>query len=267
MPHRASSDRTPQLTPELKSPIVLAHGLLGFARMAVRGVTMASYFRGIPQFLEQLGNRVILPTVPATGSIASRAEALKGEIRLHVGHEPVHVIAHSMGGLDARHTITHLDMARQVLSLVTLGTPHRGTCFADKGVNLAEQVGLFGWLRRSPINHEAFEDLRTDACAQFNANTPDAPNVRYFSVAGNKRRNEMLYALRFSYDTIAPVEGPNDGLVSVESAKWGEFLGEWNCDHVNLVGWTGPREWLSRYAIDVRPLYRQIIERLAACGF
>ena len=255
------------MVPRLKSPIVLAHGLLGFARMVVRGITLATYFRGIPKILEEGGNRVVVTSVPATGSIAARAEALKREIQSHVGRETVHVIAHSMGGLDTRHMITHLDMAGQVLSLTTLGTPHRGTCFADKGVNLAKLVGLFGWLRRSPIPHEAFEDLRTDACARFNAATPDAPGVRYFSVAGNKRRHEMLYALRYSYDVIAPVEGPNDGLVSVRSARWGEFLGEWNCDHVNMVGWTGPRERLIGYSIDVRPKYREIVERLAACGF
>jgi triacylglycerol lipase len=251
----------------LSVPIVLAHGLLGFACMAVRGITLATYFRRVPQFLEQAGNRVVLTAVPPTGSIASRAAALKAQIRSRCGQEPVHVIAHSMGGLDARHMITHLDMAGQVLSLTTLGTPHRGTCFADLGIDAAEKTGVFGWLRRSPIDHEAFEDLRTDACARFNAATPDAPGVRYFSVAGDKRRNEMLYALRFSYDVIAPVEGPNDGLVSVQSAQWGEWLDTWDCDHVNLVGWTGPREWLWRYARDVRPKYRAIVQRLKQCGF
>jgi triacylglycerol lipase len=251
----------------LQSPIVLAHGLLGFARMAVRGITLATYFRTIPRYLEDLGNRVVLTDVPATGSIASRAEALRREIRSHVADEPVHVIAHSMGGLDCRHMITHLDMARNVLSLTTLGTPHRGSCFADTGVDLAERIGVFGWIRRLPIDHEAFEDLRTEACSQFNATTPDAGPVRYFSVAGNKQRNEMLYALRFSHDVIAAVEGPNDGLVSLQSARWGEFLGEWNCDHLNMVGWSGPREWLARYAIDVRPCYRTIVQRLQGCGF
>jgi triacylglycerol lipase len=250
------------MTLRLRSPIVLAHGLLGFARFAVRGITVATYFRGIPRFLEDLGNRVILTAVPATGSIAARSEALRREIQSHVDREPVHVIAHSMGGLDCRHMITHLDMSRQVLSLTTLGTPHRGTCFADCGVDLTERIGVFSWLRRSPLDHEAFEDLRTDRCAQFNLATPDASDVLYLSVAGVKPRNEMLYALRWSHDVIAQKEGPNDGLVSAQSARWGQFLGEWNCDHINLVGWTGPREWLARYAVNVRPHYRTILEQL-----
>jgi triacylglycerol lipase len=247
----------------LQSPIVLAHGLLGFARIAVRGITLATYFRGIPRFLERLGNRVILANVPATGSIASRAQALRDEIRTHVAGEPVHVIAHSMGGLDCRYMITHLDMASQVLSLTTLSTPHRGTCLADVGIKLTERMGLFGWLRRSRFDHAAFEDLRTDTCARFNENTPDRSEVRYFSIAGVKPRAEMLYALRWGHDVIEPVEGPNDGLVSARSARWGEFLGEWNCDHLNMVGWTGPRERLAGYCVDVRPYYQSLVQRLA----
>jgi len=36
----------------------------------------------------------------------------------------VHLFAHSMGGLDARHMITHLGMANRVRTLTTIGTPH-----------------------------------------------------------------------------------------------------------------------------------------------
>jgi len=40
-----------------------------------------------------------------------------------------------MGGLDSRHAISlRLGLAERVLTLTTLGTPHRGTAFADWGV-------------------------------------------------------------------------------------------------------------------------------------
>jgi triacylglycerol lipase len=251
----------------LKSPIVLAHGLLGFARLALRGIPLATYFRGVPSYLEKMGNRVILSQVPATASIAARAEALKSQIQLHAGTEPVHVIAHSMGGLDARHMISCLGMASQVLTLTTLGTPHHGTSFADQGLDMARRVGAYQWLTQSSLDHEAFEDLSTESCRAFNARTPDMEGVAYFSVAGHKQRNRMLYPLRFSHDVIAPREGPNDGLVSVRSARWGTFLGEWDADHVNLVGWTGPRERLAGFSVDIRRYYGQILVRLQECGF
>jgi triacylglycerol esterase/lipase EstA (alpha/beta hydrolase family) len=42
----------------------------------------------------------------------------------------VHIIAHSMGGLDARHLIVDIvTMADKVGTLATIGTPHLGTSF------------------------------------------------------------------------------------------------------------------------------------------
>jgi hypothetical protein len=64
---------------------------------------------------------------------------------------------------------------------------------ADRGVKLAEQWSLFDWIGKLGIPTEAFRDLRTDACRQFNDTTPDAREVRYFSVAGDKKREEMLF--------------------------------------------------------------------------
>ena len=255
----------PEPVPALRAPIVLAHGLLGFARIAVRGRTVAEYFRGVPALLEGAGNRVLVPEVPKAASIAARAGALAGAIRAGAGDAAVHVIAHSMGGLDARYLVTHL--GARVLTLTTIGTPHRGTAFADWGLRHAERAGLTPWLRRQGIEHAAFADLGTGACARFNERTPDAPGVRYFSIAGEKPREAMLYALRYSQDVIAPAEGPNDGLVSVRSARWGESLDVWDCDHFNLVGWTGPRERFLGHDRDVRPLYTALVRRLAGLGF
>lgn len=225
-----------------------------------RGVTVATYFRGIPEYLEERGFRVVLTQVPAAGTIAERAARMKEQIHARVQAGDVHIIAHSMGGLDARFMITHLGMEDRVASLTTLGTPHRGTVLADRLVDLTKESGIFRLLSDSPAAFEAFEACRTDACREFNAQTPDSPCVRYFSVAGEKKREEMLYALRFPYDVLAPAEGPNDGIVSTASARWGATLEIWDCDHVNMVNWTGPREVLAGYSRDVRPWYERLVQ-------
>ena len=41
------------------------------------------------------------------------------------------IIAHSMGGLDARYMISRLGMDDRVTALVTITTPHRGSPYAD----------------------------------------------------------------------------------------------------------------------------------------
>lgn len=246
-----------------RRPIVLAHGLAGFSQIGVRRLRLASYFKGIPEHLCDLGCRVIAAEVPALGTIEKRARALAHLVRNASPDEPVHVIAHSMGGLDARHMISHLGMHERVLSLVTLGAPHRGSPVADRVSEFAKRSRLRDLLHLSKLENTALHDLRTDVCARWNERTPDAPGVRYYSVAGVKPRDQMIYGLRFTHDVVAPAEGANDGLVSETSAAWGETLPQWDCDHVNLVGWTGPRTRALGYARDVRPRFARIVARLA----
>ncbi len=51
-------------------------------------------------------------------------------IRAQTGHERVHVVGHSLGGLIARYHVQRQGGDRSIESLVTLGTPHQGTALA-----------------------------------------------------------------------------------------------------------------------------------------
>lgn len=53
-----------------------------------------------------------------------------GRICAQTGHERVHVIGHSLGGLIARYHVQRQGGDRRVASLVTLGTPHQGSLWA-----------------------------------------------------------------------------------------------------------------------------------------
>src|SRR5438128_10555081 len=103
--------------PKLRSPIVLVHGLLGVNRIQVGDWTLASYFGQIPQLLTAAGNRVLLPQLSLTGGVADRAGQLKQFLDEQMPGEPVHLIAHSMGGLARRYLIPRLGMAWGLLAL------------------------------------------------------------------------------------------------------------------------------------------------------
>lgn len=79
-----------------------------------------------------VGAEVIVTAVPGTGSITSRAEQLDRFLQIKGLGRGLNLMAHSMGGLDCRHLITHLNpVDYSPLSLTTIATPHRGSPFMD----------------------------------------------------------------------------------------------------------------------------------------
>jgi len=60
------------------------------------------------------------------------------------------------------------------------------------------------------------------------------------SLAQHHLRKTLIIPRRYPHSIIAAQEGSNDGLVSVQSAQWGTYLGTLrNVNHLDLVGWTG----------------------------
>ena len=95
-------DVTAPPTPRLDAPIVLIHGLCGFDRLYAFRRPVKDYFPGIREHLEAAGNRVLAARVSPTAGVARRAADLKRFLDREVPRGPVHLIGHSMGGLDAR---------------------------------------------------------------------------------------------------------------------------------------------------------------------
>lgn len=47
----------------------------------------------------------------------------------------------------------------------------------------------------------------------------------------------------WTWEYLRALEGPNDGLVSVESARWGEVVGTLEADHVDLINLFNTWKW------------------------
>lgn len=88
----------------------------------------------------------------------------------------------------------------------------------------------------------------------FNPSTPNREDVRYFSIAARTDKIPIWHPLwlpklvldgaeaqRVAQGCAAPPEWRgNDGLVSIDSARWGEFLGTFDaCDHWEMRGSSG----------------------------
>ena len=172
--------------PRLNAPLVLVHGLCGFDQLCAFRRPVLEYFPGIRQQLEAAGNRVLVARVSPTDGVARRSADLERFIRHEVPTGPMHIVGHSMGGLDARYMVAKLGMHERVLSVTTVGTPHRGTSFADWGVSRFARL-LVPFLRMFGIPYQAFFDLTTDRCRRFNEDVPDVPGVRVLLGGGGVR--------------------------------------------------------------------------------
>lgn len=215
-------------------PVVMVHGIF------FRDWQYMNYWGRIPRFLKQNGALVYYGRQQSSLSVAESAAELKSEIErvlAETGAEKVNIIAHSKGGLDSRYAISRLGMADRVASLTTVNTPHRGCQFADM---LLERLPK--WLIRyaerrynalfymlgddRPDFLAGVSDLTASSCAAFNEATPDAPGVYYQSVMSKMRNHRSaFFPLNISYLLAKKYEGDNDGLVSVSSAVWGNYLG------------------------------------------
>lgn len=248
-----------------RHPIVFCHGMLALSAMRMNLPKHLNSFVPLEPFLQKQGFRVLFPQVSPTSGVAVRAKELKEQI-LHWTDQPVNLIAHSMGGLDARYMISHLDMADHVTTLTTICTPHRGTFIAEWFIrNYRHRVPLLFALESLGANFDGFWDCQRPNCAEFNKTTPNADDVSYFSYGGEVTSSKISPILRRAWNILTPVEGGNDGLVSTTSAHWGEYLGTIPADHLAQTPdsmFLHPAE-----TFDALGFYLDLVNNLARRGF
>lgn len=312
--------------------IVLAHGYLGFVRIGA-----VEYFNGVASHLKrECRVEVVTPQVEPVGTVAERSASLLKQISAASPKRRVHIIAHSAGGLDARHLVSPQGRNRSDLaaSVTTISTPNRGSVVADAALGLireftdvevADLIGklsirntgqlrsllerLVGGLkdrtdvllqelglrRTDPpeavigklktsikeagqylrslfmFKEAGLRDLTTEAVSQqFNPIFKDSPEVSYFSYAGVSGPGEqdiLPPLLYLPYVIVLSREGRNDGLVSVASAKWGEFKGEIPADHAEEIGHdlsqlSRLRRFITRRGFDHLKFYASIVNQL-----
>lgn len=124
------------------TPIVLVHGIFdnrSIFTLLRRGLRRRGF-----------GSTYALNYSPWTDdirSMAARLGDLVEQVCEETGHEQVHVIGHSMGGLIGRYLVQRLGGDEFVHTLVTLGTPHSGTLPAHLvPLDLARQMRIGGSL-------------------------------------------------------------------------------------------------------------------------
>ena len=233
--------------PALKYPIVLVHGAsLGGARLLVGPIDLGKYFQGIPEYLGKGGTTVHVVELPTDATIAERAYALKQYLETDLKGVPVNLVAHSLGGLDARYLVSVLKY-NNVKSITTIATPHRGSPLANWAMNQIATNGiwynLFKLLGYDFNGRRFLPQLTTDYMQNaFNPRVLDRPDVKYFSVVSTINYKFAMPSLviifpKFFLDrqNSPMAKEPNDGLVPKSSQPWGPVIHEALLDHMGEI--------------------------------
>lgn len=266
-----------------KYPIMLIHGI------GYNDENYNRYWGRIPGFLRERGAELYFGNQDPFGSIRQNAARLKisaDQALRESGAEKLNLIAHSKGGIEARYLISGLNMAHKIASLTTLATPHRGILSMDR-MRERSKLLYYGMLRlfdtmlmidgrqKNP-SIAVYSQMTRDYMQVFNQVVPDAEEVYYQSYAFDMKNAISYPAMGIFYRFIKKAEGPNDGLVAVCSAKWGQFQGIY----------TGPgRHGISHPEaadsgrkikakkkngaglLDITHLYWDIVSRLKSLGY
>lgn len=261
-----------------KYPILLVHGVF------FRDSEKLNYWGRVPAELERNGAKLFYGEHQSALSVEKSAMELAKRIRDIIestGCGKLNVIAHSKGGLDCKYAIARLGIAPYIASLTTINTPHRGCGFADYLLDKIPEsmqskvAGTYNAAARklgdvSPDFMQAVQDLTATACAQKNeiCALPQGIYCQSFgSVLGQATHGK--FPLNFSYPLVKYFDGPNDGLVSVQSFPFGENFtlltakGKRGISHADMIDLN--RENIQGF--DVREFYVQLVAGLKEKGF
>ena len=243
-------------TCDTRHPVILAHGTGGADKI----LGIVDYWWGISDALENEGAEVFITRVDGMGGTEEKAEQFRDEfLKIQTMCPPetkFNIIGHSHGALYTRFAISNLGLSPHVSSLTSIAGPHRGMVLADRIVKnfpnpLKSITGttldfLYAYFMgdSNPDSAKNVYDVTTLYMKYvFNPGTPNMGGVYYQSWAAKVKYGCPNIVLDPVWRLLAEAEGPNDGLVSVESAKWGNFCGEesgawWSpgCDHLNIIG-------------------------------
>jgi triacylglycerol lipase len=238
-----------------KYPVLLVHGVaLGDSTLGF------NYFGRIPNYLRSRGAKVEGGEQDAWSNSSDNALQLKNKIaamRAKYNVTKVNIIAHSKGGIDTRYMFKlYPETISWVASLTTLSSPMKGSILADivLGVvptwaqpyigNIVNVIGMIIQGDDSPDSLAAGYQLKRSAMADFNTSVNSVDSL----ASGRSGVYTQSYAARIKGIVLDLAlqatgvcmslsqagEGPNDGAVWVESAKYANYKGE-----VSGASWCG----------------------------
>lgn len=247
----------------------MVHGITGFDSIG----GLIGYFHTIPMNLCRSGADVKVANVAPFNSSEQRGVKLANDIQANVygGSSKFNIFAHSQGSPTSRVAISYAP--ERIASLTSVDGVNKGSKVADmvRGIipvdgaiegGVAALANAFGtlvnWLSgNSNTNNsvEALETLTSRGTEQLNQShgygvasgyctndratsaTVNGNQVKLYSWSGKSVLTNILDPLDGFLVTTSLAFGgeQNDGLVSVCSQKLGQYIGNYNANHIDAI--------------------------------
>ena len=253
-------------------PIILVHGI------AIRESKLIKAFGKIEGKLKDAEYSVFTANTDAFGTIENNAEQLKEyitDILTDTGAEKVNIIAHSKGGLDTKYMLANLDMTDKVASVTTICTPHRGSAIASHIWSLPRAfkkilaffINSFYKLvgDKQPDSMTVCDQLKKTECEDVEEIFAKKVYCQSYSTKIVSIKDCMLMGIPMKI--YSKTDGQeNDGVVSVESAKFETYRGE--CldepiSHTQIVDIFAKRKQRAK----IYSFYLELCSELGEMGF
>ena len=266
----------------LKYPILMVHG------MGFRDRKHLNYWGRIPSKLEEAGCKIFYGNQDSNASVETNADVLANrvkEILAETGAEKINVIAHSKGGLDIRCAISKYGLGEKIASVTTVNTPHHGSVTVDKLLKFPDFLIrivakctdiVFKVLGdKKPDSYSVFKLFTPAESEKFNREYPDAPETYYQSYAFVMKSPFGDIFLWFTSLVVWILDGPNDGLLTPDSVKWGNFRGVLrsnsnrgisHCDVVDMRRMRFTKKTGTGIS-DITDFYLDVVKELAERGY
>ncbi len=276
--------------------IALVHGILGFDDTQGLAGGLVKYWGGMDTYLRSQGAKVTTPGSSPLNSIQKRSELTRDALIPWMaanGCTKVHLIGHSQGGLVVRYMASNSALGfntsanKRVATVSTVDAVHKGAPLADIVLGVIPSwlqpfantaLGLFSQLfyGAKPMDVIAMgKSLAVSTVNSFNAATPNFTGLKYYSYG-----NKMAWADPIQHVLMAPtypitwagglfygLGSANDGVVPLESQKWGNYKGEasakWfatGIDHLQATNF----QWSGQNFFDVTGWYLGIAQTAKA---
>jgi len=259
---------------ELKHPVLLCHGY-----GAIASLVKPSPLYDVAMFLRAHNIQAFAPNIVPYATIEIRAEnwvRVIDRLFKQLSGQKLNIVAHSMAGLDIRYALSKMDVAGHVASFTTISTPHRGTSLAELSLKTPDAIkekmaDLLDWMgnrvypgTKSDSVGSAEQLTREYVIQEFNPNVPNVESIPYYSFSsavGKGTKHPIKVIGRYQNNYIFQQEGLNDGMVSVESSKWGTHFKTANISHLEQMNLRVKDERMALFETFWKEVVRTLQER------